>query len=96
MDKPHKLYLVLRVVYTQLPITISTIQTIRMQHLIITTIHTENYHSIDDSHRRLLHVKPATGVISSTGGSSTYNRLRSYVFNTSQQSRDDTSTTQVP
>ena len=43
MDKPQKLYLVLCVVYTQLPITISTIQTIRMQHLIITTIHTENY-----------------------------------------------------
>jgi len=45
MDKPHKLYLVLCVVYTQLPITISTIQTIRMQHLTITTIQTENYHS---------------------------------------------------
>ena len=42
MDKPHKLYLVLRVVYTQLPITISTIQTIRMQHLIITTIHKDS------------------------------------------------------
>ena len=95
MDKPQAILGIVCRLYT-LPITISTIQTIRMHHLIITTIHTESLPWYLACHRRLLHVKPATGVISSTGGSSTYNRLRSYVFNTSQQSRDDTSTTQVP